>query len=196
MHRKILIILGLVLLTFSSGAQFIEKEEKEESWKDRIFLGGNFGLMFGTITDIEFSPQIGYYITPKWAAGIGVRYKFYSISKSYSYYIEPFSTHIYGGNIFTRYTLVQDLGEWMHFISNTGIFTQAEYEALSLERRYFDTYTPEAGGRYIDHAFFIGGGISQSVGKRSSFYMLILYNLNETSRSPYSNPVIRVGFNI
>jgi hypothetical protein len=40
----------------------------------------------------------------------------------------------------------------------------------------------------------VGGGIKQEIGVNSFLTLMLLYNLNETVNSPYSNPVIRVGF--
>jgi hypothetical protein len=145
--------------------------------------------MFGTITNIEISPLVGYYITPKLAAGTGIRFEYF---KDKGYY-ESYETTIYGGNIFSRYTIINNLGERLDIGLNAGIFGQVEYEALSLERGYFEPpYTED--GRFIVHSVLVGGGIIQSIGRRSAFLLSVLYNLNETSRSPYSNPIVRVGF--
>ncbi|KPK86371.1 MAG: hypothetical protein AMS27_05195 [Bacteroides sp. SM23_62_1] len=173
-----------------ASALFAQPGEDEElSPKDRFFFGGNFSLMFGYITNVEVSPLVGYYIAPRLAAGAGVRFEFYK-DKGYYY---PYQTTIYGGNIFTRYLLIKNLGEGMIIGLNTGIFAQVEYELLSLEKEYFEPpYTED--GRFLDHAVLVGGGITQPVGRRSAFLITVLYNLNEGIRSPYSNPIIRVGF--
>ncbi len=181
----------LLFLTFVPLILFAQPKEEEEELRpvDRLFFGGNFGLMFGTITNIEISPLIGYYITPKLAAGTGIRFEYF---KDKGYYA-PYETTIYGGNIFSRYTIISNLGEGLDIGLNAGIFGQVEYEALSLERGYFEPpYTED--GRFIVHSVLVGGGIIQSIGRRSAFLLSVLYNLNETSRSPYSNPIVRVGF--
>jgi hypothetical protein len=165
-----------------------EEEENESGLRDKLFFGGNFGLMFGTITNIEISPLVGYYITPRLAAGTGIRFEYYR-DKGYTSY----NTTIYGGNVFSRYTIIKNLGEGLNIGLNAGIFGQVEYEALSLEKAYFEPpYTNE--GRFISHSVLVGGGIIQPVGRRSAFLVTVLYNLNENSRSPYNNPIVRVGF--
>jgi hypothetical protein len=167
----------------------IEEEEKESGLSDRLFFGGNFGLMFGTITNIEISPLVGYYITPRLAAGTGIRFEYY---RDKGYYA-PYHTTIFGGNVFSRYTIIKNLGEGLNIGLNAGIFGQVEYEALSLEKAYFEPpYTKD--GRFISHSILVGGGIIQPVGRRSAFLVTVLYNLNENSRSPYNNPIVRVGF--
>jgi hypothetical protein len=78
---------------------------------------------------------------------------------------------------------------------NMGLFLQAEYELLSLEREYFDLTNPSADGRFNLNSILVGGGIYQPIGRRSGFLITVLWNLNETYNSIYSNPVIRIGFN-
>ena len=50
-------------------------------------------------------------------------------------------------------------------------------------------------GRYTAHMILVGGGFSQRIGLYSSVSFMVLWNLNETYTSPYSNPVFRIGFN-
>lgn len=193
MNRKIknkgikrFLLLFLMFLPLILSAQ---SEEEELRPIDRIFFGGNFGMQFGTITRIEISPLAGYYITPKLAAGVGLRFEYFNDKGYYA----PYETTIYGGDIFTRYTIISNLGEGLNLGLNTGIFIQAEYEALSLEKAYFEPPYTE-NGRFIVHSILVGGGIIQPIGRRSAFLLSVLYNLNESARSPYSNPIIRVGF--
>ena len=93
-----------------------EEEEKESGLSDRLFFGGNFGLMFGTITNIEISPLVGYYITPRLAAGTGIRFEYY---RDKGYYA-PYHTTIFGGNVFSRYTIIKNLGEGLNIGLNAG----------------------------------------------------------------------------
>jgi hypothetical protein len=186
-----LIKFSLLFLTFMPLILFAQPKEEEEEIRpiDRLFFGGNFGLMFGTITNVEISPLAGYYITPKLAAGAGIRFEYF---KDKGYYA-PYESTIYGGNLFSRYTIISNLGEAFNIGLNSGIFGQIEYEALSLEKEYFEPpYTEK--GRFIVHSILVGGGIIQPIGRRSAFMLSVLYNLNENSRSPYSNPIVRVGF--
>jgi hypothetical protein len=192
--KKIIGFLVLSLLLSQGLRPSFLFAQTEDDWAelrpiDRTFFGGNFGLMFGTITNIEISPLIGYYLTPRLAAGGGIRFEYY---RDKGYYA-PYQTTIYGGNIFSRYTIIKNLGEGLNIGLNTGIFAQVEYEALSLEKEYFEPPFNK-DGRFIVHSVLVGGGLIQPVGRRSALLLTVLYNLNETARSPYSNPVLRVGF--
>ncbi len=172
------------------------KKEKPKLW-DRMYVGGNVGLQFGTITDIEVSPHVGYYIYPRWSAGVGITYEYYNKKTTYNYYgfpVAPIETHIYGFNLFTRLALIKDMGATFGIGNGISIIGQAEYEQLSLERKHFEypNYPPD--GRFWIESFLVGGGIKQAIGRRSSIYMLIMWNLNETTNSPYSNPIFKIGF--
>jgi hypothetical protein len=188
---RLLVFLLILIQCIIPAISFAQADEEDQDLRpiDRLFFGGNFGLMFGTVTNVEISPLVGYYLTPRLAAGAGIRFEYF---RDKGYY-EPYQTTIYGGNIFSRYTIIRNLGEGLNIRINSGIFTQVEYEALSLEREYFEPpYTGD--GRFIVHSILVGGGLIQPIGRRSALLLTVLYNLNETSRSPYSNPVVRVGF--
>lgn len=167
-------------------------DEEEMSFSDRIFFGGNFGLQFGTITNVELSPIVGYYFTPRLAGGTGIRYEFYRDRRPG---FIPFETHIYGGSLFTRLILIDDLEEMIGIRLNSKVFAHAEYEMLSLEKKYFEVPATLEEGRFPLHSVLVGGGLFQPVGRRSGLVMMVLWNLNQTASSPYSNPVIRIGFN-
>ncbi len=185
--KNIIIFLSLFPLTVNS------QEKKESRLWDRMYVGGNFGLQFGTLTDIEVSPHLGYYIYPRWSAGFGITYEYYN--KKASYY-NPFviKTHMYGWNLFTTVDLIPDLGKIFRAGSGVAILGHAEYERLSLERIYFE-YPYNNTGRFWMDSFLVGGGIKQAIGKRSSIYIMVLWNINETINSPYSNPILKFGFN-
>lgn len=185
----LLIVLILVLSCSLLKAQWEEKPPLRE----RLFFGGNFGLQFGTVTNIEISPLAGIYLTPRLAVGPGIRYEYFK--SNYPGYV-PYETHIYGGTVFARYMAIKDLSEAIGLGLNFGLFGHAEYEILSLESKYFKIGAPpDADGRFNLHSVLIGGGIFQPIGRRGGFLIMVLWNLNETASSPYSNPIFRIGFN-
>jgi hypothetical protein len=59
------------------------KDEKEKGFqKDRLFVGGNFGLSFGNYTFINVSPQLGYRFNRFLAAGAGVNLQYVGIKQN------------------------------------------------------------------------------------------------------------------
>lgn len=164
---------------FAKGQMPItERKENQSSKKftDNLFFGGNFGLQFGSQTYIELAPIIGYKITERFSAGLGLKYIYYKIKDNYS--TLNYSTNIYGGGPFARFTLYE------------GLFLHGEYEILNLEvpDLYYNLK------RENITSVFLGGGYRQMIGDRSSIDFLFLYNINENRNSPYVNPVIRIGF--
>jgi hypothetical protein len=185
-------IVFILLFSLSAGMLRAQWEEKPPL-RDRIFFGGNFGLQFGTVTDIEISPLAGIYLTPRLAVGPGIRYEYFK--SNYPGYV-PYDTHIYGGTVFARYMVIRDMSKAVGLGLNFGLFGHAEYEMLSLESRYFQIGAPpDAEGRFYLHSILLGGGVYQPIGRRGGFLIMVLWNLNETANSPYSNPIFRIGFN-
>jgi hypothetical protein len=165
---KLKITFILFLISFLLNSQNLNK--KKFDW-DNVFLGGNIGLQFGSLTYIEVAPTIGYNITDKLSSGFGVKY-IYLKNKDYN-----FETDIYGAKIFTRY-----------FVTD-NVFAHTEYEYLSLET--FDEIPTKRVGV---GSLFIGGGYMQRFRSNSGVFILALYNLTESYYTPYSNPIIRIGF--
>jgi long-subunit fatty acid transport protein len=185
MKRNVVFLLFLFIL-FSTV--FAQRKEKPPL-RDRIFFGGYFSARFGNVTNIEVAPIIGYRVLPRFSVGTGIKYEYFK-SKYYSY-----DTHVYGFQVFTRYHIVSSMEELIPGLT-MGIFIHAEYEGLSLERQYFDylnNFPPD--GRFWLSSILLGGGISQPIGQRSSFNIMVLWNFNESINSLYDNPVIRIGFN-
>ena len=178
MDAKFKVVIVFFLLAFSSKAQPPLTERKEDpangKFFDRVFFGGSFGIQFGTQTYVELSPTIGYKITDRLSAGIGLKYIYYKVKdRNFTY-----STNIYGGGPFTR------------FFVTDGLFLHAEFEVLNMEIP--SLYTGYE--RKNITSVFLGGGYRQMIGDRSSLDLLLLYNINDNRNSPYINPIIRIGF--
>ncbi len=72
------------------------------------------------------------------------------------------------------------------------LFAHVEYEVLSIEY----AHDPTTDMRKTINSLFVGGGLYQQMGSRGFATIAVLYNLLETEYSPYSNPVIRIGFGV
>lgn len=181
MQTKLFIKMKLVILamffalnSLAQDSSMIRKNPPKERFIDRFFTGGNLGAQFGTVTFFDVSPLIGYKFTDKIIGGIGATYQYYHYKDRYY----DFETNVYGGRVFGRYLFTDYL------------FGHAEYEYLNLEA--FD-FKP----RRVDvESILVGGGYIQKLGGNASIVAMILYNFTESVYTPYSNPIIRVGFNI
>ncbi|HRH62606.1 MAG TPA: hypothetical protein PLI68_04690 [Bacteroidia bacterium] len=160
-------------------ADFYNKEEAARSApkppysiREHIFTGGNFGLQFGTITLVDVSPLIGYKITPKIAAAIGVTYTYYKDSRP-----PAFTQSIYGARLIGRYFIFDNL------------FVHAEAEGLNSKWEY---YQPP----FTIYNILGGAGYRQAISDRLFFDAMLLWNFTPSDYTPYNNPIIRIGFNI
>jgi hypothetical protein len=53
------------------------------------------------------------------------------------------------------------------------------------------------GSQMIElNSIFVGGGYRQPVSNRVAIDLLILFNLNDSYNSPYSNPIFRLGVGV
>lgn len=147
-----------------------------DSFKERIYLGGNVGAMFGSTTYINLSPIVGFQVTKKFSAGIGGTYNYLQENYAGQKYIST----VYGSNVFGRYLFTENF------------FAQAQWDRLSV----LDYTSPILNQRaWIDN-LLIGGGYRQLFTAKAGFVAMIFYNINQVPLSPYNNPVIQIGFNV
>lgn len=151
-----------------------KKEEKKPFWSwDRVYGGGGIGLQFGTITLVNVAPDIGYKVTERYSAGIGIRYIYFADRR----YTPPFELNIYGASFFNR------------FIITDFLFAHAEYEVLN------GPWNPNINRRYNLNNVWVGGGLRQVAGN-AAINIMALWNLNEEPYNPFPNPQIRMGISI
>lgn len=151
---------------------------RENFW-DKIYIGGNIGLQFGSVTYVNLSPQIGYRVTKRFIPGIGITYIYYSY-KIPGYAREE--TNIYGGSIFGKYFFTDNL------------FGHVEYEELNIEG--YDEFIPPHFKRSWVPAFLVGGGYSQPIGEHGFVQLMVLFEVLQDRNSLYygQNPIVRIGF--
>ncbi len=108
-------LITLLIAAFFSVGLTNAQQSKTIDWKDRIFIGGNLGATFGTITNVNVSPMIGYKFTPKTIAGITLTYQYYKQESP------EYQTSIYGGGLFARQYLMNPLAHSTRYfyIANT-----------------------------------------------------------------------------
>lgn len=174
----------LVLFTCLTTSQLYSQTDYGETLKSRLYVGGTFGLGFGTYTNIDLSPMIGYNINRHLSGGVGATYMFYS----YRYGSESIRGNFYGGRVFTRIAPLPD--------QLPGLFIHGEYESINNER-----YVPSnifSLTRAWTPAVLIGAGFKQQAGTNSFFTVSVLFNALDdgTQESTiYGGPLIyRVGF--
>lgn len=160
--------------------------------RGKFFLIPEFWLSFGSSTHIEVAPLLGYHALERLIVGGGPHYTYSSVKVSptnpYSY-----QTHAFGFKGFARFALVTNAEEFLPINLFSDLFVHAEYEGMSLEQNVY--FQPTDQGRFIYHGILLGGGVNQRIGMYNSVSFSILWDVNETVYSPYSNPIFRIGFN-
>lgn len=197
MNRAILTI--LVLFVFVNGIQAQRKtreldsqkqdEQKKandmygvnDSWKDRLFYGGNIGGSLGNVSSFfMIQPIVGYKINEKFQVGLDPLY----IYSSRTYTLSNNTTltqsiNAYGPGVFGRYFI------------NDNIFAHTEY--LGLNYNIYDEFSKREISKF-SNSFFVGGGYMP--GGKSGIYVVVLYDLLYNSNTSfYASPLdIRIGF--
>jgi hypothetical protein len=198
-HLNISILVFVALLSCSlldgqADISYQEMGEFEESRTGMFYLVPEIGLWFGSYTNIEAAPQLGYHLTDRLSVGVGPHYSYYQNNNPYSQF--NFSTHIWGIKSFSRFSVIRDAPEILPFYLFDELFVHFEYERTSLENQYFNAPNFPADGRFWTDYFYIGAGISQRAQGYTSYTVLLLWNLNDSFNSLYNNPNYRVGLSI
>lgn len=182
--RKTGLIFFLVILS-AVAVSGQEKSKDKPPLSERLFFGGNIGLAFGTITDIELTPLAGIWVLPRLNIAAGPTFRYYK----HPYYGR---TMIYGGRTYMEFMFLQDIDNLVPLGIHSGLFIHGEYELLSLETAFFgESFNTR---RFPSGTFLAGGGISQYLSQRSSLNISFLWALNDAGYGLYSNPEIRVSF--
>jgi hypothetical protein len=201
--KRILILSLIILLSHVSFGQESQKKKSHDFWH-RVSVGGSLGLQFGTVTAINISPEVMLRVVDQFHLGVGFSYD-YIQSRNYFWdnpnqqYLD-FKANVYGGRIFARYYLRSLFDNALG-----NIFAHTEYEYLYYTRPFkldpsgtiYDPfgYTYKQGKDFLEiNSLFVGLGYEQPITERAFIDIVILYNVNETYTSPYSNPVFRLGF--
>jgi len=154
--------------------------KKDRHIRERLYIGGNFGLLFGSTTLIQLSPQVGYRLTEKFVPGISITYIYQNFRQNNIRY----ENSVYGGSIFSKYFFTEKF------------FGHVEYEMLNVEYPVLSPNLITMIDRKWISSFYIGGGYSQPLGQRGFAQFMILFELLQDPFYPYvrSNPIIRIGF--
>ena len=176
---KFCLLIIIVLVANSTYGQDKESNNPYAGlpFKERLFLGGDLGLSFGTITYIRIAPLLGYNISHKFAVGAGPSYQYYKDNR-----FPGLESSIYGGSVFGRFFVIENL------------FVQTEFEVLNLEELYYDPLTDFSPDRVTIPVWFVGAGYSQRSSSGSGLFIGIFYDVIGDINSPYPNNVaVRVG---
>ena len=183
--KKILLSILFLASVLGLDAQYLEKDPPP-SPVQRIFFGGNLDMGFVTVTQISLSPEVGYRITNRLSAGVGIDYMFV-YSEEYN-----FKGSIFGGSVFASFTVIKSLGELIPFLgTDMGILVYGQFSYTNMGK----FYTALSGEEPMWIASpMLGLGFQVPIGQRSYMVLSVMYNFDESMYSIYSNPVVKVSY--
>ena len=186
----------LVLLLLCSVHVLFAQEDEEPAQKgfqrDKVFVGGNFGLSFGNYTLINVSPQVGYRFNKYLAAGMGMNFQYVSL-KEKDAYNDPYrktSQGVVGLNVFGR---VYPIRQFM-------LQVQPEVNYLFGKEKYYErSYQPAQTynlNTEIVPSVLAGGGLVLPSG-RGAMIISVFYDVLQNKSSPYGNKaIVNFTFNV
>lgn len=213
--KRLLTLLTLVCLTCAAHAQEVYNASgKRTSQRGRqtsqgfdpnkIIFGGGLALGFGNNSLVlGASPIIGYRITDRFSAGVGVGYLYARINEEVVLYdptipgprAYPYKSSLFYPSVWTRFLITQN------------IFLHAEFEYDFQSARYYD-YDSDPTSPTVNHpilikdniqtqALLLGGGFRQPITTNTSLTGVLLYDVLQQKYSPYKNRVdFRLGVSV
>lgn len=173
----------------SSGKTNYKKKKTTGYDPDRLIIGGGMNLAFGSgYTNVGASPIVGYRLTKRFSAGIGVGYQYYKFPD----YVDPFY------NVHYAYMNIVYPNVWARYFVYRNIFINAtfEHDIITLKSP-LDRYgnLNQTKQSVTNECLLMGVGLRQPLGGRMSFYGELFYDVLQGPYSPYpkNGPGLRFG---
>jgi hypothetical protein len=178
-------LIVLLLISFVDFAAGQKRREEPPPLKDRIFFGGSFSLQLGTYTSIEINPVVGIWLLPRLAVAAGPGYEYLKY--------QNVSTSIYSVRGYMQFAVLKDIDKFIPLGVHSSIVFHAEDELLNLDAvDWGNVHSRET--RFYVNSLLVGGGLSQQIGRKGSFNILVLWVVTDSGYDLYNNPEIRIGF--
>ncbi|MBZ5859270.1 hypothetical protein [Flavihumibacter profundi] len=191
--KRIIITFSLLAVVvtgaFAQDSQGNQEEPVKKGFdKSRLFVGGSFGLAFGTYTLINVSPQAGYMFNRYFAAGVGINAIYSSQKNSYG---ETWEQGVAGMNVFGRVYPIPQL------------FAQLQPEMNYIWGSYSYGGSKSSLNGTIIPSLLLGAGGIIPMGRSGGFVIMAQYDLlnkmgtGTNPGTPYgSNVFFSVGVNV
>src|SRR5574338_224320 len=188
MKKLLLLVLLMTAVVAFLHAQDENNNEKKKGFdKNKLFIGGNFGMTFGDYTLINVSPQIGYRFNQYFAAGTGINFQYVSLKERYYYTGDPvdkISQGVVGLNIFGRVYPFRQL----------MLQAQPEMNYIFGKIKYYNPPSRTNLDASIVPSLLLGGGVVFPAGN-GGFIISVFYDVLQKPNSPYSDkPFFNFGY--
>ncbi len=152
-----------------------KKQNNTNSYSNNLFYGSGVGASFGSITQINLQPYLGYKIFNNFNIAAGVTYHYISVNTT----LINYSQSVYGFNAFARFNVVENI--FIH--AGYDLLNVLNYTTTPFTRKWLDIYT-------------LGVGYSSYISDKISITATYYYNFTNSMLNPYPNPNIQIGFNV
>ncbi len=169
------ILFALIVLLYSSSGLLAQKDSTKvkKPFKERLVYGGGVILNFSNYgTALGLTPRIGYKVTERYVAGVGLSYIYVSA--------DQYNSNNYAGSIFNNFRVLDEV--FLHAEMEYGR-TQYKQSTVLGEQKFSVEYP----------ALLVGGGYQQSGGGRVGLSITVLYDVIQDRNSPYRNGLVYRG---
>jgi len=182
--------------TSSGKPGYHKKNKKVKGYDpDKLIIGGSLNAGFGSgYVNAGISPIIGYRITDRFSAGVGLGYQFYQDPE----YANPYNPN----QVTYAYENIVYPSVWGRFFFYRNFFTDLtlEYDFINLRQPGYDQYGNFGTQKLnvTNTCLLAGVGIKQPLGGRLFAYGELIYDLLQGQYSPYPQgaPDLRIGFGV
>lgn len=200
--KKIVLLLTITSFYSNLFAQR-ERDENERGLgfrKENVFIGGSINIGFGSVATDEgggsnlvlgLNPEIGYSFAQWLDAGLVVN-AIYNSTRFTNFGIPYRQTAFnYGAGIFAR----------VHPFNSFFIQAQPEHNWIDYKIKNINQPSIVIREKVQASSFLVGVGYGQRIVGQSSFFTVLLFDINTELNSPYRDgygralPIIRGGFN-
>ncbi|HNY56344.1 MAG TPA: hypothetical protein PKI86_11975 [Chitinophagales bacterium] len=167
--------------TKQQKADALTKEEQRKEKLNRLRLGGNFGLQFGSYTYVNISPTAGYMVVKdrlELGGGPILIYQRFRFSN-----FNSFSFFVYGADVYARGFLYK------------GLYLEARFDPVNKPSYY------NINRRIWVQHLLLGAGYAAPIGKIGVFNVSLLYNVLDNDESIYQGTfsdkvplIVNMGF--
>ena len=142
--------------------------EKKKEKLNRLRIGGNFGLQFGSYTYVNLSPTVGYMVVKnRLEIGGGPIFIYQRFRYSNGFRNYALNLFVYGADVYTRGFLYK------------GFYLEARYDVVN-KTSYYDLNKK----LWVNH-LLLGAGYAAPIGKIGVFNISLLYNVLDNRESIY-----------
>ena len=185
--KKKLFTVAFFIFSLAAFAQE-EVEEQKGFQKEKLFVGGNFGLTFGNYTLINVSPQLGYRFNNTLAAGMGINGLYVSDKRYFNNGTPAYKTSqgVLGLNVFGRVYPIQQI----------LLQAQPELNYVFGKQTFYQPTQEFKLDAVIVPSLLMGGGLVIPSGG-GAFMATVFFDVLQKERSPYGRrPIYNFGYNI